>query len=82
MADDRTIHAYGPGGAEVVRYDRAGKWYREMAGLPRVPLRIEDAVYQATCAGWVWNAGLPGGKRFDALVGARRIALGLADETL
>jgi len=58
---------------EVVRYERAGKWYLEPTNksLPRQLVTITDAVAYAK---WladgdgVIHLGLPGGQRFDHLV--------------
>ena len=68
---DRTVHAAGRG-VEIVRYDRSGKWYKEIPGLPRVKLTVEEAAQQATLPWFVWHPNLPGGRRFDALVRKRK----------
>ena len=68
---DRRVHAF-KGQVEIVRYDKAGKWYREIPGLPRVPLTVDEAARQATLPGFTWREGLTGGSRFDALVRARQ----------
>lgn len=44
---DRTVHAVSADGIEVVRYDRAGKWYLEPPShllLPRQHVTIAEAV--------------------------------------
>lgn len=82
MTRDRTVHArfdrwdgmavrYG---TEVVRYDRAGKWYLEFirTGDPRKRVSLSDA---ATAAAWGAHYGggeiffdKPGGGAFDRKV--------------
>lgn len=72
---DRRVHvsivSQRSGLIEIVRYDRAGKWWRETAN-DRRQLPIAEAVYlthqhavkmkdQVT-----WRAGLQGGSLFDA----------------
>lgn len=69
MSDDRTVHASN-GAREIVRYDRAGKWYVELKGLPRIPVTLAQAAKEARSYGWVHHPGLPGGARFDRLVSA------------
>ena len=69
---DRTVHAACED-FEVVRYDRAGKWYIE----PTDPVRRRKAVAIASAVdhanravqagGRVW-LGLAGGTRFDSLI--------------
>lgn len=66
---DRTVHATTHDGGEIVRYDRAGKWYVEYyTNRYRVP--IEQAVGAALAydnAGTRVRFGLPGGGAFDRL---------------
>lgn len=68
---DRTVHAQTPNGAEVVRYDRAGKWYFEhppVTGTKRTALTLAQAVSLAVEgyeAGGTVFPGRPGGSRFD-----------------
>jgi hypothetical protein len=67
---DRTVHATNPGYlTEVVRYNKAGKWYFEEPGRRR-PLTLLEAVKEAEfiayCNGDV-RLGLPGGGAFDRL---------------
>lgn len=75
--DDRTVHAFGDSG-EVVRYERAGKWYFEVPsavtlGAPhRESLTISQAAARAV---WLWyhdngsvNFGRSGGRLFDRRV--------------
>lgn len=68
---DRRVHAVLESGAEVVRYDRAGKWYIEWpdgAMKPRRRLNLSKAVWHATSPGAVVNYGVPGGQAFDSQV--------------
>lgn len=67
MADDRTIHGISQSGGEIVRYDRAGKWYVEYP-THRLPVTVEDAALFATADRAQWLPGRPGGRRFDASV--------------
>ena len=81
---DRTVHAYGRTDAgtsfEVVRYNKAGKWYCELRGDNRRPISLTVAVdlgvhIARTGTGQVfWN--VPGGKQFDARVRADLKRLG------
>lgn len=71
---DRTVHATNAAiRYEVVRYDRAGKWYLEEPGRRR-PLTLLEAVKEAEwidyCNGDV-RLGLPGGGAFDRLYKSR-----------
>jgi hypothetical protein len=68
--DDRTAHAQS-GSDQIVRYDRAGKWWLESTVplTPRRPLTLASAAHLAR----VWGPecvffDLPGGGRFDKLV--------------
>jgi hypothetical protein len=70
---DRTVHA-SYDGMEIVRYDRAGKWYLEPTNpmLKRQAVTISQAVSQALWAeahvmGRIF-LGRSGGKVFDAKV--------------
>jgi len=73
---NRQVHAHGttPDGTrfQVVRYDRAGKWYCEVAGTTRRPIGLTEAVALAVDiarrgGGQIhWNT--PGGRTFDARV--------------
>jgi hypothetical protein len=76
--EDRRVHARLHRG-EIVRYDRAGKWFVEMPenwgrrGLPaeRIPVTIEEAAERARAwrdAGGFVFAGVPGGAAFDKRV--------------
>lgn len=62
MMTDRTIHATLSNGDEIVRYNRAGKWYREGAFV-REHISFDVAVAWAK-TGTVY-LGKPGGSRFD-----------------
>lgn len=71
---DRTVHctivpATGGPRIEIVRYDRAGKWWYE-SGDQRKPLTVTEAVEYAssTRPSVIWHEGMPGGRRFDSLV--------------
>lgn len=71
MADDRRVHARMITGAEVVRYNRAGKWYLEWPnGRRRSQLTIGDVVALACTPHCVIFYGLPGGDAFDRKVRA------------
>lgn len=72
MGDTRTVHGKTPEGDEIVRYDRAGKWYRE-SETGRQSLNIAAAVYHVCRAGGEAFIGRPGGRRFDAMVRDRRV---------
>lgn len=65
--NDRIVHGYTADGGEVVRYDRAGKWYIEYSGSRR-HVGVREAAREADRA----TLGLFGGGRFDALVEALR----------
>lgn len=76
---DRTVHASVPsedGLLELVRYDRAGKWYIE-GTLPRHGPRASVTIGDAIKIAIIWRKrggstylGLPGGQRFDRGIGA------------
>lgn len=75
---DRRVHATNADW-EVVRYDRAGKWYMEWCGDPddyRVGVRhrctVDEAVSAAVRLQMVLHLDLPGGRTFDAKVRAHR----------
>jgi hypothetical protein len=71
---DRTVHAAWEQ-MEVVRYDRAGKWYLEPVGFPNLPRQhvgVREAARYALWAadtqyGWI-KTELPGGAAFDRAV--------------
>ena len=69
METDRTVHAQ-QGHVEIVRYERAGKWYREWSGgRSCIPLTeaVENAIAMATSGGTV-HYGRSGGVQFDKRV--------------
>lgn len=75
MRDQRRVHAFGDSG-EIVRYDRAGKWFFESKAklISYRRLTIDEAVEKAI---WLWyedngsvNFDLPGGSSFDRKVRA------------
>lgn len=63
---DRTVHAVLVDGSEVVRYDRAGKWFSERDDLRPVKLTLASAVRLASQVGARAYLGRSGGRRFDA----------------
>lgn len=70
---DRRIHAWLPAtGDEIVRYDRAGKWYLETPHGTRLRMNLLAAALRAFrwrefLGGKVYS-GLPGGAAFDRAV--------------
>lgn len=80
MSDDRTVHAKTVRGTEVVRYDRAGKWFVEGVDGWRHRVSLADAVRLATQPDAEVFLGRPGGGRFDAAgdAPARRLVPGVA----
>lgn len=74
---DRTVHCtivpLGGGRIEIVRYDRAGKWYYESTNGSRKMRRlitVAEAVEFAadTRPAVLWHEGRAGGLMFDAKV--------------
>lgn len=68
---DRTVHA-DLGEAEIVRYDRAGKWYwepKEWMMQDRRQITLDEAVQFVSDLSQ-WKAGRRGGRSFD-----KRIAM-------
>lgn len=68
---DRLVHGWTADGGEIVRYDRAGKWYIEYppdSDKKRRRVTLDDAA-KAAIAGKV-VLGRYGGARFDARVRA------------
>lgn len=68
---DRTVHAITNLGSEIVRYDRAGKWYVEYGTgilFRRKQIGIGGAVQRAVDWGREIHFGRPGGRTFDARV--------------
>lgn len=71
---DRRVHATYQG-MDIVRYDRAGKWYLEPVdrSLPRQKVTVKEAAAQALWGhehGGSIYLGLQGGTTFDRLVSA------------
>lgn len=77
VPDDRRIHA-ACGEWQIVRYDRAGKWYVEYDPPRMRPARrigVSEAAHLAwqmhkDSVGHIWF-GVPGGQVFDRKVRAR-----------
>ncbi|WP_256840367.1 hypothetical protein [Ornithinimicrobium faecis] len=67
---DRTVHAILSDRTEIVRYDRAGKWYAEPADPQsrRRLITITEAVRLTVAEGIWWGVDQPGGLSFDAKV--------------
>lgn len=63
---DRTVHGWSADGGEIVRYDRAGKWFLEYRDRPRTRLDVRRAARFAR-EGRAF-LGRPGGGRFDKAV--------------
>lgn len=70
---DRTVHAVANDGREVVRYNRAGKWYVEGV-VRRHSIVLWEAVLLAAHPDATWYEGRVGGSRFDAEVRKVRAA--------
>ena len=72
---DRRVHA-SDGRVEVVRYEKAGKWYIEIPAddrhpFERVHVGVSRAAQEAIILedrGGMIHLGIPGGKTFDDLV--------------
>lgn len=68
---DRTVHCtiVTDPRSEIVRYDRAGKWFVE-AGPYRRSITLTEAVAFAAQdrPAVIWHEGRPGGGAFDAKV--------------
>lgn len=78
-AADRSVHASHSDGTEVVRYDRAGKWYIERASDPRIAVGLRRAVREALRSGMSVYLGLPGGTMFDSKIRTERQSGGSGD---
>lgn len=64
--DDRRIHAVSADGRwELVRYERAGKWFYESPQTRR-QVTISEAVNLASVDGMQVRLRVPGGSTFDA----------------
>lgn len=67
MKPDRRVHGHTFDGGEIVRYERAGKWFIEYnRHRPRRSISLRVAVNEALYHGDRAIRGVPGGKRFDA----------------
>lgn len=70
-SEDRTVHAVTYDGAEIVRYDRAGKWFIEWpygSMKPCEHISVMDAARTAVTNSGDVRLDLSGGKIFDAKV--------------
>lgn len=68
---DRTVHAITQTGGEIVRYDRAGKWFIEWPEGVLIPCRqltLREAAKLGADPTATIFLGRPGGRRFDAAV--------------
>lgn len=73
MNEDRIVHALTRSGAEIVRYDRAGKWYIEHPRGTMLPARQVSVSEAARIAApGIVNFNLPGGLVFERKVRALR----------
>jgi hypothetical protein len=66
---DRTVHARLFGGGEIVRYDRAGRWFWEYSNK-RDQVSIDEAV-ELLKSPLEWFPNRPGGTVFDRKVRAK-----------
>lgn len=71
---NRTVHGVSANGADIVRYDRAGKWYLEPRNAFHSRLTVAEAAGHAALG--VHRPGLPGGQAFDSLVARLKAARG------
>jgi hypothetical protein len=68
--DDRRVHALMPDESVIVRYERAGKWFREWPSeqmKPRQKLTVNAAATLARQEATNINFGVPGGAQFDRI---------------
>lgn len=63
---DRTVHARLRDGTEIVRYDRAGKWFVESPDGSRERVTVREAARRASVSGATIYVGRAGGGRFDS----------------
>lgn len=81
MGRDRTVHA-ACDCQEVVRYNRAGKWWIEMRDGTRYPSSLAEAVSEAIgcemCDGVIFF-DRPGGTTFDRKVKAQLTSRGRSE---
>lgn len=68
MVEDRTVHGVTGDGWEVVRYERAGKWYSEFPNHARRALTVTDAACLLATEDAAWFSGKSGGQKLDAKV--------------
>lgn len=66
MSDDRTVHGLTALGNEIVRYDRAGKWYVESINGKRWQVTVKEAALAARNG--TAFLGRTGGTLFDKRV--------------
>jgi len=76
VRDDRTVHAEQPGRFQIVRYDRAGKWWIEYVAASGTVYRavsLDEAVAYAVefHDGLIHHKGRPGGSAFDRRLARR-----------
>lgn len=76
--NDRTVHAVMSDGSQLVRYDKAGKWYQEWLGPHprRLAMTLGEVVTEAVEAVLVFY-DQPGGGSFD-----KRLKAALAEVTV
>ena len=68
-SNDRVVHAFLKDGTEIVRYDRAGKWYAERWDTQRQRLTIKNAATMTLNDPESHiNFNMVGGTQFDRLV--------------
>lgn len=69
LMNDRVVHGVTADGGEIVRYDRAGKWYVEWdSHRPRRAVSVASAAALATMPGAKAYPGRDGGARFSKIV--------------
>jgi hypothetical protein len=74
-ADDRTVHAKLPMGGEVVRYERAGKWFIEWPAQHMILARhvgVDEAARTAVGREGFVHFDRPGGRVFERKVRSLR----------
>lgn len=69
---ERIVHGTTADGHEIVRYDRAGKWYVEKADGTRTQISVKRAAELATRPGAQVFEGRYGGRLFRVAVRRRR----------
>ena len=68
---ERTVHAVAADGTEVVRYDKAGKWYAEPIDGKRRHVTLSEAVTIALAFGSFRDWPRNGGAQFNAEIKKR-----------